>query len=83
MLYIASDYNSKFKLFSASFLPNNFVKTNESDFLRLDLFQKNNLYYNSLENTEHFYQTIDGWSTEQDQGELLKTILPLTNINEK
>jgi len=32
---------------------------------------------------EHFYQTIDGWSTEQDQGELLKTILPLTNINEK
>lgn len=26
---------------------------------------------------EHFYQNIEGWSTETDQGELLNTILPM------
>ena len=32
---------------------------------------------------EHFYQNIDGWSTEPDQGQLLKTILTLTSTKEK
>lgn len=28
---------------------------------------------------EHFYHNIEGWSSETEQGELLKTILPLIN----
>ena len=71
LLYIASDYNSKFKLFSASFLPNNFIKTNESDFLRLDLFQKNNLYYNTLEN--EFWMPLNGGLAKID---LSKKFIP-------
>lgn len=31
---------------------------------------------------EHFYHNIDGWSSEDEQGQLLKTILPLVK-NEK
>lgn len=49
LLYIASDYNSKFKLFSANFSKKDSIKTNELDFLRLDLFQKNNLYFNETD----------------------------------
>jgi predicted O-methyltransferase YrrM len=32
---------------------------------------------------EHFYHNIEGWSSESEQGELLKTILPLINTNQK
>lgn len=28
---------------------------------------------------DHFYQNILGWASEKDQGELLKTVLPLVN----
>jgi len=34
-------------------------------------------------NMEHFYHNIEGWSSESEQGELLKTILPLINTNQK
>jgi predicted O-methyltransferase YrrM len=30
---------------------------------------------------EHFYENIDGFSTDSDQGELLRTILPYINTN--
>lgn len=30
---------------------------------------------------EHFYQNIEGWAQETEQGELLKTILPLVKNN--
>ena len=32
---------------------------------------------------EHFYQNIEGWSTETDQGELLNTILPMVKNGSK
>lgn len=34
-------------------------------------------------NMEHFYYNIEGWSSEEEQGELLKTILPLVKNNSK
>ena len=34
-------------------------------------------------NMEHFYHNIDGWASEEEQGKLLKTILPLINKTNK
>lgn len=34
-------------------------------------------------NMEYFYHNIEGWSSEENQGELLKTILPLVEGNGK
>jgi serine phosphatase RsbU (regulator of sigma subunit)/ligand-binding sensor domain-containing protein len=71
LLYIASDYNSKFKLFSANFSSNESIKTNESDFLRLDLFQKNNLYHNASE--KEFWISLNGGLAKID---LSKKFIP-------
>jgi hypothetical protein len=32
---------------------------------------------------EHFYQKLEGWSTMEDQGELLKEVLKQINIKDK